>query len=571
MKAHFGIALVCGLCPTILSIRGAPTTGLDRDAESLAAIPADSFTLEDARHLLIRAGFGGTPEEVAKLHALGLDGMVSWLVDYEQRPEGVPPPAIIPTPVLDYRKLRTLSENERRRARRRWRIDDQRRFARVRSWWVEKLLTTRRPLEERMTLFWHNHFTSSYQRVRNAYHMLLQNELLREHATGNFAELLHEVSKDPAMLEYLDNNRNRKGRPNENFAREVMELFTLGVGHYSEKDIKEAARAFTGWTFNRGGASFVFNRRQHDFGQKTVLGRTGDLDGDDVLDALLSRPECSELIARKLFAHFAYADPPESIVKELAQELRDRGYELKPMLRRMFKSEAFYSPKARGSLVKSPIVLLVSTVRMLGINPPPPELIVAGAARLGQNLMYPPNVKGWEEGGAWITTATLLDRYNFCRALVKAGPTGPPNPRRSAIQRRGQQQQQGRGQRDARGGRQSAEARLRAMQMMARRRAQARVRNWDPGLDLVGLVARLEVSTADQIIAALGKRLLYVPLSEDREHILRAFVTGSDGTKPLALDKIVSGKLDARGRRDAESKLRELLHLLMSTPEFQLS
>jgi uncharacterized protein (DUF1800 family) len=522
-------------------------------AAKLEELPAVEFGFEEARHLLFRAGFGGSPEEVQRMQRLGLEGMVEALLDYEDVPRVVGPIEIAAPSRQDFARLRRLDEDGRRKLRNELRRTDRREFGKLRAWWMERMLRTRRPLEERMTLFWHGHFTSSYRDVRNAHHMHAQNETLREHATGNFRELLHAISKDPAMLEYLDNNRNRKGRPNENYAREVMELFTLGIGQYSEADIKEAARSFTGWNFDRFSDKFRFIQRQHDAGSKTVLGTTGRLKGEDTLDILLAHEACAPYVAKKIWEYLAYADPDSELVARLGSELRAASYELRPLLRKILMSREFYSERSHAAQVKSPVVLLVSTVRSFGMNPPPAQLLLAGTTRLGQDVMMPPNVKGWEGGLSWITTATLLDRYNLCGILLKAGQETAPA--RARGRQRGEQ---------AAGG--MAEMMQSMMSMQAPRGAAARyarmLRNWDPGLSASSLVEMLGVEDAGRLVDALSARYLLVPLPAERRRALVDFVAGQDGTQPLDFAQLST--------RASEHKLRQLLHLLVSTPEYQV-
>lgn len=507
-------------------LAGAPSRG------GLDPLPDKDFTFEHARHLLMRAGFGGTVEEVQRLHRLGLAGMVDWLVDYEGRPDVVGPNLVTPAQRPPIMEIRRMDEQQRRRVFRDIRRRDQQKFQALRRWWVDRILRTRRPLEEKMTLFWHGHFTTSYRDVRSARLMWQQNELLRRYATGNFGDLLHEISKDPAMLDYLDNNQNRKGRPNENYAREVMELFTLGIGNYEEKDIKEAARAFTGWTFNRRSGRFLNNWRQHDTGRKTVFGKTGAFDGHDVCDLLLAHEACARHIAGKIFAWLA-CEPDDELRAELAAVFRGCNFEIKPLLRRIFKSKAFYSKAARGTQVKSPIVLLASTTRLLGMNPPPADIVINGAQQLGQQLMMPPNVKGWEEGVSWITTASLLDRNNLCGALLRAGL---------------------RGRTPELGDRARARMDPRAR---ARQRALRRYLSWDPGFRATALVQVIAPKNAAELVDGLAKRILFVPLSDATRRNLIRFAASIGTPEVQQADR-------------SEAKLRQLIHLLMSTPEFQM-
>jgi uncharacterized protein (DUF1800 family) len=270
-----------------------------------------------------------------------------------------------------------------------------------------------------MTLFWHNHFVSSQQKVRFARLMYAQNATLRANALGSFATLLHAASKDPAMLIYLDTAQSRKGQPNENFAREVMELFTLGEGNYSEHDIKEAARAFTGWSLDRETGRYLFRPAVHDYGVKTVLGKSGAFDGDEILDVILARPQTSEFITAKLWREFVSAEPDPREVKRIAQIFRGQGYDIKVLMRALLACDAFWAQANRGTLVKSPVELVVGTLRQLEVAPATAMPFAVVAAGMGQNLFAPPNVKGWPGGEQWINSNTLLARKQFLDRLAR--------------------------------------------------------------------------------------------------------------------------------------------------------
>jgi len=377
---------------------------------------------DGARHLLNRTGFGATPREIAGFAVLGREDAVERLLAGTRRKAVLSPPACVDEPFFPYHKLRALPV-EARMAHLRRDIQD---GLALREWWFREMLATPSPLTERMTLFWHGHFATSQQKVRSTRLMHRQNALLRHHALGNFREMLGEVAKDPAMLVYLDNAGSRRQAPNENFAREVMELFTLGEGRYGEQDVKEAARAFTGWSLDRDNGEYRYRPFFHDGGLKTVLGRTGRLDGDDVLAALLERPEAASFLARKLWREFVSPAVDEREVERLAAVFRGAGYEIKPLLRAMLLSDAFWSGANRGSLVKSPVDLVVGTLHTFDIRPFDLRPAVAAAALLGQNVMSPPNVKGWPGGEAWINSATLLGRKQFLDRLMRRTDAGQP-------------------------------------------------------------------------------------------------------------------------------------------------
>jgi uncharacterized protein (DUF1800 family) len=391
---------------------------------SLPALAASNPVLgyDDARHLLARTGFGPTEAEVRAYASLARREAVEKLLR-ETRATAVTPP---PASALDLSPLRpprgeTLTEE----ARKAFQQQQVREGLELRAWWVQEMLATPSPLTERMTLFWHNHFVSAQPKVRIARLMYRQNVTLREYSVGNFGAFLHAIARDPAMVLYLDSVQNRKGAPNENFAREVMELFTLGEGHYSEQDVKEAARSFTGWSLERESGEFVFRPRLHDDGTKVVLGKSGNFDGDAVLDILLARPETAEFITTKLWREFVSPDPDKAEIARIARRFRESNYDIKVALREMLTGDAFYAPTNRGVLVKSPIELVVGAVRQLDLNPATTLPFAVAAAGMGQNLMSPPNVKGWPGGETWINTTTLLARKQYLDRVTRAGEDSP--------------------------------------------------------------------------------------------------------------------------------------------------
>ena len=383
-----------------------------------AALAAAPLSYDDARHLLNRAGFGATDAEIRRFVGITREDAVRTLLSDARTVAITPPPAWTadPGPLRYPRKGENASEMEKKQ----FQQEQVREGLELRGWWLDEMLVTPSPLTERMTLFWHNHFVSGQQKVKLALLMYRQNVTLRANALGRFGDLLHAVARDPAMVIYLDNAQNRKGTPNENFAREVMELFTLGEGHYSEQDIKEAARAFTGWSLDRDTGQFVFRRFIHDYGPKTVLGKSGNLDGDDVLDILLARSETAEFVTRKLWREFVSPDPDQGEIKRIAARFRDSRYDIKVALNALLTSDAFYAAENRGVLVKSPVDLVVGTMRQFGMRPGEPVPFAVATAAMGQNLFSPPNVKGWPGGEAWINSSTLLARKQFLDRLFRA-------------------------------------------------------------------------------------------------------------------------------------------------------
>lgn len=380
------------------------------------AAQAAGMGYDDARHLLARTGFAPAESEVQAYAKLSRAQAADKLLSETRSEAQTPPPSWVNEPPLPLRDIQRLPEEEKK-ALLRQQIE---RGVELRGWWYREMLATPTPLTERMTLFWHNHFVSSQQKVKSAQLMYRQHVLLRGYALGNFGELLHAVSKDPAMILYLDNASNRRGRPNENFAREVMELFTLGVGHYTEQDIQEAARAFTGWSLDRSSGEFRFYRLLHDGGTKTVLGRSGDFDGDAVLDILLAQPQTAEFISAKLWREFVSPDPDVKEVQRLAQVFREARYEIKPLLRALFSSDTFYAPANRARLIKSPVDLLVGTLRQFSIEGLDTRLLAFAGRQLNQDLFGPPNVKGWPGGDDWINSTTLLARKQFMERIFRA-------------------------------------------------------------------------------------------------------------------------------------------------------
>jgi hypothetical protein len=401
---------------------------------------ADPFDAVKAAHLLNRAGFGGTPDEIKKVLELGPAKAVDWLMSFpdqgaaEQDPNDVPDLSAIADGPKTTRDVITAyldrTPAERAIYLIRLVVTNARAMASVGEWWVKRLAYGRHPLQEKLTFFWHGHFTTSARDELNARMVWNQNELQRRMAAGNFKAFVKAISRDPAMLDYLNNQQNRKGHPNENYARELMELFTMGEGSgYTEHDIKEAARAFTGWQHD--GPVYRFNPLQHDFEAKTVLGKTGRFNGDDVVDLIFAHPACSRFIASKLFRHFAYADVEPELAQSLGELFKLADFKLRPLLRTILRSRAFYSSRAIGSQIKSPVQLLVGSIRLLDLQLPHIERMRKALEMMGQVPFYPPNVKGWPGGRAWINATTLLVRYNSAAALASGkypgrGTATPP-------------------------------------------------------------------------------------------------------------------------------------------------
>lgn len=294
--------------------------------------------------------------------------------------------------------------------------------ANLSAWWVYRLLTTPSQLLEKTTLFWHGHFATSAAKVEDPELMHTQNELLRKYALGDFPQLLLEISRDPAMLVYLDSVTNRKAHPNENYAREIMELFCLGEGNYSENDIRELARCFTGWEIKR--KKFRFNRYQHDTGSKTIFDETGKFGGEDGVRIVAGRDSAPRFIVKKMIRYFVFDEPEPSadLIEPLARTLRENDMQLGPLVRRILTSNLFFSERAIGRKVRSPVELAIGFLRTLEGSTNSYEL-ANELRKLGHGLFYPPNVKGWDGGRTWINSSTLLGRSNLIRKLIDSNKT----------------------------------------------------------------------------------------------------------------------------------------------------
>ena len=477
-----------------------------------------------AAHLLNRAGFGGTPASVQKLVELGPDAAVSMFVDYERYPDPTPAPDWA-TPDPDREKRlqanRQAPDEQRRQLLREEQQLQRQRINELRGWWLDRMATSPRPFQEKMTLFWHGHFATSAEKVRDAYYIWRQNELFRRLATGNWLQLLTEAARDPAMLIWLDQAQSRKEHPNENFAREVMELFTLGEGHYTEKDVTEVARALTGWSLDRRTQMFVERPKWHDYGLKTVLGYTGSLDGQAVLEQIVAQPQAAVFITAKIWNFFAGELPSAALNQALADGFRRSGDNFKPLVRAMFLSEEFYGPTLVRNQVKSPVQWLVGSVRMLETEMPPPLVSINLIRSLGQDLFAPPNVKGWDGGLSWISTNTLLARYNEAQALIQ----GNPSPVADSVDAKNPNQ-------------------ARAIQFGMRRIRMGAV-------DVDKILPGPQRANKKSIIAALEQRLLQSKLNEKQESALREY-------------------LEAR-EDPSDRDIRGAIRLIMSTPEYQLA
>jgi uncharacterized protein (DUF1800 family) len=528
---------------------------------------------QKAQHLLNRAGFGVPRERAKHLASLSVDEAVDYIVNYSQFPEQHFEPDFLVDPAV-YAGLRELEYEERTKKRNEIRRKERQSINLLQQWWMDRMLTTTRPLEEKLTLFWHGHFAVSAQKVQSSPQNYELNKIFRTHASGNFKTMTTAVGKSPAMLRYLDNNRNKKGRPNENWARELMELFTIGIGNYTEDDIKESARAFTGWTVGRNG--FVFAKKQHDEGSKTFMGKTGNFDGYDILDIIFEQEATSRFVVQKLWSFFAYPDPEPEIVDTLAATFRNSGYEMKPVLRQLFMAGAFYSDKAIGTQIKSPAQFVVMLAHDMDLTPPPYQSMARSSAQLGQNLFYPPNVKGWDGDRAWINANTLLSRYNLTTALSKANGVREERMNAMTASNMGNMSMDGAGmQKQIQG---QFQQYLESQTPQKRQQIRKRISNAKNPKQRQSTVQRilddangyspwkskevfseLTFKTAGQCIDQLEAVFLSTPLSKEQRTVL---LTG--------LGESVHEKDELKISDMNEKAMNATLHLLLSTAEYQL-
>ena len=391
-------------------------------------------TRASVAHLFRRAGFGLRSEELDHFTRLGIQGSVDYLINYDK----VADPAETQYPVPDLgpstAKLNALfAELDQSRPDRAQLIRELRAaFSQVKlllqSWWINRMLHTSRPLQEKMTLFWHGHFATALQKV-DAAQMLPQNLLFRSMALGNFRTLLKAVTRDAAMLHWLDGDLSSKGHPNENYAREVMELFTLGVGNYTEQDVREGARALTGWALEL----FTYKPRwipaHHDDGIKTFLGHTGNFGPDDIMNILSAHPHTGLFLGRKLFEFFAHDNADPGTIQQIADTFYRSGYDIKAVVRQILLSDAFYADQSFQQHFRSPAEFVVGSVRELGV-PVPAEAMAQAMTVMGQDLFNPPNVGGWPGGFTWASASAMAERFNFAGLLIasQGAGTNPLNP-----------------------------------------------------------------------------------------------------------------------------------------------
>jgi uncharacterized protein (DUF1800 family) len=373
---------------------------------------------QKVQHLFWRAGFGASPSQIKAAAKQPLAQLVRQLFKDSQ---AIAPIQIVQRePHAELKALKKtlrsqeMSKEEKRAELKELVVERRETIGQLNNTWVEAMASSQAALREKMTLFWHNHFAC---RSKLATFVQNQNNTLRQHALGHFGDLLMAISKDAAMLQFLNNQQNRKKSPNENFARELMELFALGRGHYTEQDVKEAARAFTGWGFNLQG-QFVFRENQHDDGTKTIFGKTGRFVGEDVIEMLLSTPQTAQHIAAKIYRYFVNERVNPTHVASMAQRFYKSNYDIADLMQYVFEAEWFYETTNVGAQIKSPVELLTGMQRQLGVRFDDKKPVLYVQKALGQMLFFPPNVAGWPGGQNWIDSTTLLTRMQLPRVIL---------------------------------------------------------------------------------------------------------------------------------------------------------
>ena len=571
--------------------------------DDLTPIAASDWNEDRAAHLLAHAGFGGTPAEIDALAAAGLERAVRSMVYYED----IPNPRVQPfvesglwDPSLD--KFPESRPEATDRAEREgssmgtavkpggkrpvqpvsdrffyWLRATMLETRRLGYWWANRMLQTTHPVEEKMALLWHGHFATHENKVRDYRKMRQQIELFERGATGSIRELTIQVAQNPAMLYFLDAQYNVKGAPNENFAREVMELFTMGVGNYSEKDVRECARAFTGWYFDD--LAFKVDPAKHDDGEKSFLGRTGNFDGVDALKIIFEQPVTAEYLAGKIYRFLVRDELSPELRRKLGTVLREHDYQVKPLLTVIFSSRDFYSQASYGGHIKGPVEQLVAMMKQLGADPIPgvPDFNQSTIA-MGQHLLNPPSVAGWAGGKAWITPGLLIARGNVARDVLMPDMTGFRDWNFTA----GSDDVLGRRLREGYDiGAATAvndPSKMSTFDMVALERDErfnTRISGyvgWQQAarklIPTPRQAAQFDVSrmvldggaktTAEAVDYLLG-RMLRVPAAKPTRDAFVAFLTQELGTDNIE-----------RARTYMEDALRMTVHLIMSTPEYQI-
>lgn len=602
------ILQILGITALIIASPGlAQQAGIVSWQDDLSPLANTDWNYERAAHLLERAGFGGTPEDIEALAAMSASAAVNSLVNFDPRGNshlqafdhsGIHDPGIEPFPpsrpaTTDLAKQNgeALGVKVKPTGNRRlqpvvnkffyWLRASVLETNRVAYWWANRMVASNNPLQEKMALFWHGHYAVNESKVRDYRKLLMELELFHAMGTGNYRDLMVAVAQDPAMLSFLDAGVNVKGASNENFAREIMELFTMGVGNYSETDIREAARAFTGW--NYVDLEFVINDDQHDDGEKQFLGRSGNFDGIDIIDIIMEQPVTAEYIAGKIYRFFVRDELNPATQTELGIAFRDANYEVASLLETIFLSKDFYSAASVGNHIKSPVELAVSTYVKLGLDDAPgvPDFNQATSA-LGQTLFRPPTVAGWAGGRSWVTPGLLLERGNFARDVLFPDINFIPSDRRNPsgeIQSVAQRIREGLDITSATQPSSIGEGQVMAESNMLADRDEdfntryGSFRGWQMAIERVKPIprhtARLnlsqmilheDLSTTTDVVDYFIARFMRVAPGADSRAMLVDFLTNELGTTDIK-----------EAESYMEDSLRMTLHLLFSQPEYQLS
>ncbi len=591
------------ICSPALAQQG----GIISWQDDLSPLANTDWNYDRAAHLLERAGFGGTPADIDLLASMSPSEAVRSLVYFDPTANsrlhpfdhsGIHDPGLEPFPpsrpaTTDLAKEtgEALGIKVKPTGNRRlqpvvnkffyWLRASVLETNRVAYWWANRMVDSNNPLQEKMALFWHGHYAVNESKVRDYRKLLIEIELFQEMGTGNFRDLMVAVAQDPAMLSFLDAGVNVKGAPNENFAREIMELFTMGVGNYSERDIREAARAFTGW--NYADLEFVINEDEHDNGVKQFLGRSGNLDGVEVIDIIMEQPVTAEYIAGKIYRFFVRDDLSSELQNELGNLFRDSNYEVAPLLETIFQSKDFYSAASVGTHIKSPIELAVSTYVKLGLEDVPgvPDFNSATGA-LGQTLFRPPTVAGWAGGRSWITPGLLLERGNFARDVLFPDINFIPSDRRNGsreIQSVARRIREGLDITSATQPSSIGEGQIMAESNMLADRDEdfntryGSFRGWQMAIERVKPIPR---HTARLNLSKMVMDQQLTNTAEVIDYFIARFMRVAPGTdaRSMLID-FLSNEIGTTNIVEAESymedSLRMTLHLLLSQPEYQLS
>lgn len=381
---------------------------------SVTCQTAYALTIDDTAHLLGRTGFGLSSAHWADYENFNREQAVDFLISQQRSASTTPEPEFVGTDVYQRMFSGELSKAEKQALKK---ASVRKHRSQLVRWWWAEMLATKSTLNERMVLFWHGHFTSDVRKTHVPF-IYQQNLTFRKHGLGDFKVLLQEVIEGPAMQLFLDNNKNRKGKPNENLGRELLELFTLGLGHYSETDVREVARALTGWKVNKDRTTMLFRKKHHDSKSKTILQHTGTWALQDVLNILLESPRTAQFITEKLWREFVSASPDKREVKRIAEKFRSSGYSIEVLVKALLKSDAFWASENRSALVKSPVELAVGTMRDYAIPHNRLNPIIKRVGGSGQTLFFPPDVKGWRGHTDWLSTDKIVQRQAMLQKML---------------------------------------------------------------------------------------------------------------------------------------------------------